>query len=85
MRDEKIINKFLEGLNKSATSIYGYGDILKYAQMGIIQDLIISEEKFHAPETRELLSILNGSANIHVISRYSDSGEIINLGDTVPY
>jgi protein pelota len=77
VRDEKIINKFLEGLNKSATSIYGYGDILKYAQMGIIQDLIISEEKFHAPETRELLSILNGSANIHVISRYSDSGEII--------
>ncbi len=44
--------------------------------MNMIEDLLISESKFRDPETRSLLSQING-VNVHVISDYTDSGEII--------
>ncbi len=80
-RDEKIISEFLKGLNKENLSIYGYGDIKKYAESNMIRDLLISEEKFRSPETKYLLDILSGSASVHIISKFTESGEIIkNLG-----
>lgn len=78
--DEKLIDKFLINLNKNNLSIYGYDEIKKYANENMIEDLIISEDVFKEPETRELLNIIT-NANIHVISSYTESGNIIkNFG-----
>lgn len=74
--DEKIIQNFLKNLNKTGLSVYGYDEIVKYASMNMLEDLLISESKFRDPETRVLLSQING-VNVHVISDYTDSGEII--------
>ena len=74
--DEKLIQSFLKNLNKTGLSVYGYDEIIKYAKMNMIEDLLISESKFRDPETRSLLSQING-VNVHVISDYTDSGEII--------
>lgn len=77
--DEKLIEKFLTNLNKTNLSVYGYDEIKKYAMENMIEDLIISEDVFKKPETRELLNIITG--NVHVISNYTDSGNIIkNFG-----
>jgi len=78
--DEKLIDKFLINLNKNNLSIYGYDEIKNYANENMIEDLIISEDVFKEPETRELLNIIT-NANIHVISSYTESGNIIkNFG-----
>jgi protein pelota len=74
--DEKLIQAFLKNLNKTGLSVYGYDEIVKYAEMNMLEDLLISEAKFRDPETRALLSQING-VNVHIISDYTDSGEII--------
>ncbi|MEM0139265.1 MAG: mRNA surveillance protein pelota [Ferroplasma sp.] len=74
--DERLIEKFLKNLNKTGLSIYGYDEIRKYAAMNMVDDILISESKFKTPEARELLDSISG-ANIHIISEYTDSGNII--------
>jgi len=74
--DEKLIENFLINLNKTGLSVYGYDELVKYAKMNMLEDILISESKFKDPETRELLNEITG-INVHVISDYTDSGEII--------
>ncbi len=74
--DEKLVQLFLKNLNKTELGIYGYDEIVKYAEMNVLEDLLISESKFRDPETRMLLSQITG-LNVHIISDYTDSGDII--------
>ncbi|EQB73987.1 MAG: hypothetical protein AMDU4_FER2C00035G0038 [Ferroplasma sp. Type II] len=74
--DEKLINSFLKNLNTTGLSIYGYEELVKYAKMNMVEDILISESKFKDPKTRDLLNEITG-INVHVISDYTESGEII--------
>ncbi len=74
--DEKLIENFLKNLNKTGLSVYGYDELVKYSRMNMLEDILISESKFKDPQTRELLSGVTG-INIHVISDYTESGDII--------
>jgi protein pelota len=74
--DEKLIERFLINLNKTGLSVYGYDELVKYSKMNMLEDILISESRFKDPKTRDLLSGLSG-INIHVISDYTESGEII--------
>ena len=74
--DEKLIENFLINLNKTGLSIYGYDELVKYSRMNMVEDILISESKFKDTETRKLLNEATG-INIHVISDYTESGDII--------
>ncbi|AAT42774.1 pelota family protein [Picrophilus oshimae] len=74
-KEKRILETFLRNLN-SGLSVYGYDEINNYLDNGAIDTLIISEEKFKMPETRELLNKASG-IKIYIISNYTEPGEII--------
>ena len=73
--EKKVTENFLKNLNLGL-SLYGYDQIKEYINTGAIDTLIISEEKFKMPETRELLNNASGT-KIYVVSNYTEPGEII--------
>lgn len=80
--DSRLVEEFLRRLKTSEEATYGYVDVKKAIEMGAVETLIVSEEKFRTEEGRELLELADDfGTSVHIISLTGEKGNIVkNFG-----
>lgn len=80
--DSRLVDEFLTRLKTTQEATYGYESVKKAIELGAVDVLLLSEEKFRTEEGRKLLEIAdNYSTRVHIISITGEKGDIVkNFG-----
>lgn len=80
--DTRLVDEFLKRLKTSEEATYGYESVRKAIELGSVEVLIVSEEKFRSDQGRDLLEIAdNFGTSVHIISLTGEKGNIVkNFG-----
>lgn len=80
--DTRLVDDFLTRLKTTQEATYGYDSVKNAIELGAVEVLILSEEKFRTDEGRRLLEIADDFATrVHIISLSGEKGDIVrNFG-----
>ncbi len=80
--DSRLVEEFLKRLKTTEEATYGYEAVKNAIELGAVEVLAISEEKFRTEQGRELLELAdNFGTTVHIISLTGEKGNIVkNFG-----
>lgn len=80
--DTRLVEEFLKRLKTSEDATYGFEAVKRAIEVGAVEVLIVSEEKFRTEQGREILELAeNFGTSVHIISLTGEKGNIVkNFG-----
>lgn len=80
--DTRLVEEFLKRLKTTEEATYGFESVRKAIELGSVEVLIVSEERFRTEQGRELLELAeNFGTSVHIISLTGEKGNIVkNFG-----
>ncbi len=80
--DTRLVEEFLKRLKTNEEATYGYEAVKSAIEIGAVEVLIVSEEKFRSEQGRGLLELAeNFGTTVHIISLTGEKGNIVkNFG-----
>ncbi|MCL6090926.1 MAG: mRNA surveillance protein pelota [Candidatus Thermoplasmatota archaeon] len=77
--DSRLVSDFLRHLKTDEQAAYGYDEVKRMLELGAVETLMISEDKFRTEEGIILLDLASSySSKIHIISSSGDHGKIVS-------
>ncbi len=78
LREKRLIEEFSRNLKTGERAAYGYEEVLKTAEAGSAEKIMLTEEEFRKERSRRILDLAAKSGTgIHIFSSQSESGQLV--------
>jgi protein pelota len=78
LQEKRILESFLRNIRTNNLAAYGYAQVKNALDIGAVETLMLTEEKFRDAESRPILEgAKNSGSSVHIFSIHNESGKTV--------